>query len=76
MHYFDQSYYTVGGEHVNAVGVTLGMTIPVFRWYNGLTVGLDFGRRGLSSSQVKETYFGFNIGINIFDIWFQKRPYE
>ncbi len=74
--YFDQSYYTVGGEHVNAVGITLGMTIPVFRWYNGVTVGLDFGRRGLASSQVKETYFGFNIGINIFDIWFQKRPYE
>jgi hypothetical protein len=25
---------------------------------------------------VKETYFGFNLGMNIFDIWFQKRPYE
>ena len=52
------------------------MTIPVFRWYNGLTMGLDFGRRGLATSQVKETYFGFNLGFNIFDIWFQKRPYE
>lgn len=74
--YFDQSYYTVDGAHVNSVGVTLGMTIPVFRWYNGLSVGLDFGRRGLATSQVKETYFGFNLGMNIFDIWFQKRPYE
>ena len=74
--YFDQSYYTVDGAHVNAVGVTLGTTIPVFRWYNGLTVGLDFGRRGLATSQVKETYFGFNVGLNVFDIWFQKRPYE
>ena len=74
--YFDQSYYTVDGTHVNAVGITLGTTIPVFRWYNGLTVGLDFGRRGLATSQVKETYFGFNVGMNIFDIWFQKRPYE
>ena len=74
--YFDQSYYTVDGAHVNAVGLTLGLTLPVFRWYNGLTLGLDFGRRGLATSQVKETYFGFNIGFNIFDIWFQKRPYE
>lgn len=74
--YFDQSYYTVDGAHVNAVGITLGMTIPVFRWYNGLTVGLDIGRRGLATSQVKETYFGFNVGLNVFDIWFQKRPYE
>ena len=74
--YFDQSYYTVDGAHVNAVGITLGTTIPVFRWYNGLTLGIDIGRRGLSTSQVKETYFGFNVGLNVFDIWFQKRPYE
>ena len=74
--YFDQSYYTVGGEHVNAVGLTLGMTIPIFRWYNGLSLGVDIGRRGLASQQVKENYFGFNIGFNMFDIWFQKRPYE
>ena len=29
--YYDQSYYTVDGKHVDAVGITLGMTIPVFR---------------------------------------------
>lgn len=74
--YFDQSYYLVDGAHVNAVGVTLGITLPVFRWYNGLSLGVDLGRRGLATSQVKENYFGFNIGFNVFDIWFQKRPYE
>lgn len=74
--YFDQSYYTVDGAHVNAVGVTLGTTIPVFRGYNGITVGLDFGLRGLSTSQVREKYFGFNLGFNVFDIWFQKRAYD
>ena len=74
--YFDQSYYTVDGAHVNSVGVTLGMTLPVFRWYNGLTLGVDFGKKGLAASQVKENYFGFSVGFNVFDIWFQKRPYE
>ena len=74
--YFDQSYYTVDGAHVNTLGLTLGMTLPVFRWYNGLSVGLELGRRGLATSQVKENYFGFNVGFNIFDIWFQKRAYE
>lgn len=74
--YFDQSYYTVDGAHVNSVGVTLGMTLPVFRWYNGLSIGLELGRRGLATSQVKENYFGFNVGFNIFDIWFQKRAYQ
>lgn len=74
--YFDQSYYTVDGAHVNSVGISLGMTLPVFRWYNGLSIGIEAGRRGLKTSQVKENYFGFSLGFNIFDIWFQKRAYQ
>lgn len=74
--YFDQSYYQVDGKPVNTVGLTLGMTLPVFRGYNGLTVGLDLGQRGFGGAIVKEDYIGFNIGFNIFDIWFQKPRYE
>lgn len=74
--YYDQSYYTVDGAHVNSLGLTLGMTLPVFRWYNGFSIGLELGRRGLATSQVKENYFGFSLGFNIFDIWFQKRAYQ
>lgn len=74
--YYEQSHYTVNGSHIDAVGVTLGMTLPVFRWYNGITVGVDLGRRGLQTSQLKETYAGFSLGFNIFDIWFKKPRYE
>ena len=74
--YYDSSYYTVNGSHVDAIGITLGMTLPVFRWYNGISLGVDFGRRGLESSQIKQTYFGFNLGLSMFDIWFKKPRYE
>ncbi|MBO4467398.1 MAG: hypothetical protein J5745_04745 [Bacteroidales bacterium] len=74
--YYDSSYYMVNGSHVNAIGITMGMTLPVFRWYNGLTIGVDMGQRGLSGSQVKEKYIGFNLGMNMFDIWFKKPRYE
>ena len=74
--YYESSYYTVAGSHVESIGISLGMTLPVFRWYNGLSVGLEFGRRGLRASQVKETYFGFSVGMNVFDIWFKKPHYE
>lgn len=74
--YYNQSYYTVDGNHVDAVGITLGMTLPVFRYYNGITVGLDLGQRGLLPNQVKERYIGINVGFNLFDIWFQKPMYE
>ena len=74
--YYDQSYYTVGGKHLNAAGVTLGMTVPVFRYYNGISIGLDFGQRGLEGDQVKHRYIGIDLGFNLFDIWFQKPHYD
>ena len=74
--YYDSSYYTVNGAHLDAAGITLGMTLPVFRWYNGLSISVDMGRRGFDSSQIKQNYIGFNLGLNMFDIWFQKPRYE
>ena len=74
--YYEQSYYTVDGAHVDSFGITLGMTLPVFRWYNGISFALDIGRRGLVKGQIGENYFGFNLGLNMFDIWFKKPRYE
>ena len=39
--YYDQAYYKLDGNNINSMGITLGMTLPVFRLYNGLTVGVD-----------------------------------
>ena len=75
--YFTKNYYTVGSQPIYARGVTLGVTLPVFQWYNGLTLGFEFGQRGsLKDSLVRETYFNFSLGINLFDIWFQQYRYE
>ena len=74
--YFEQSYFTVDGSPVKAAGITLGITLPVFRWYNGLSLGVELGQKGLGNALVKENYFGFNIGFNVFDIWFQKHAYD
>ena len=75
--YYDQSYYQWAGHSVDGFGLTFGVTLPVFRGYNGITLGMDIGKRGkLADNMIRETYFGFNIGFNIFDIWFQKHQYE
>ena len=75
--YWDQAYCKLDGQSINAVGVTLGATLPVFSWSNGLTFGVDFGQRGsLTGNMVRERYVNFNIGINIFDIWFMKPKYN
>jgi hypothetical protein len=75
--YFDQEYYTVNNMNVNTFGITIGATLPVFRLYNGLTVGVDFGQRAADrQGMIRERYVMFNIGFNIHDIWFQKPRYN
>ena len=74
--YMDQSYYQVDGKNLMSAGITLGMTLPVFQGYNGMTFALDLGQRGFGSGFVKENYLGFHVGFNIFDIWFRKPQYQ
>ena len=74
--YMDQSYYQVGGKNILSAGITLGMTVPVFQGYNGITFAIDLGQRGFGTGFVKEDYLGFQVGFNIFDIWFRKPQYQ
>jgi hypothetical protein len=75
--YYNQDYYKLDGNTVNSTGLTFGATLPVFRWYNGLTIGVDVGQRGkIGGNMVRERYANFTIGFNIFDIWFQKPRYD
>ena len=75
--YYNSAYYTVDGRPVNSAGITLGVTLPVFRWYNGLSISMDVGQRGpFSGSLVRENYIKFSFGVNLFDIWFQQPRYE
>ena len=75
--YWDQAYCNIDGRSVDAFGLTFGVTLPVFQLSNGLTFGVDMGQRGvLSGSMVRERYINFNIGLNVYDIWFIKQRYE
>ncbi|MBQ9185408.1 MAG: hypothetical protein IJ151_06010 [Bacteroidales bacterium] len=75
--YYDKAYYKFNGNAVNSYGLTFGVTLPIFRWYNGLTLGVDIGQRGKNTANmVRERYVMFSVGFNIHDIWFQKARYE
>lgn len=75
--YYDQSYYKLNGNNVNSMGITLGVTLPVFRLYNGLTLGVDLGQRASTrNNMIRERYATFVVGFNIHDIWFQKIQYK
>ena len=75
--YYDQAYYKMDGNNVNSMGITLGMTLPVFRLYNGISIGVDLGQRASTrNNMIRERYATFNIGFNIHDIWFRKVQYQ
>jgi hypothetical protein len=75
--YYDQAYYKLDGNNVNSIGMTLGITLPVYKWYNGISLGVDFGQRASKrSNMIRERYATFNVGFNIHDIWFQKPRYN
>ncbi|MBR2437620.1 MAG: outer membrane protein transport protein, partial [Bacteroidales bacterium] len=75
--YYDKTYINIGGNQINAAGITFGMSLPVFRWYNSLTWSVDLGQRGsLDNNLVRERYIQFNINLNLHDMWFIKRKYN
>ena len=75
--YYKKENFLLNGKTISSMGVTLGATLPIYRWYNGLTLGVEFGQRGsLSDGLIRERYVNFSVGVNIFDIWFQKPRYE
>ena len=75
--YYDQAYYKHDGNNVNSMGITLGMTLPVYQWYNGISIGVDLGQRASTrNNMIRERYATFVIGFNIHDIWFRKIQYN
>ena len=75
--YYDQAYYKLDGNNVNSIGITFGMTLPVFQLYNGISLGVDIGQRSSNrNNMIRERYATFFIGFNIHDLWFRKIQYN
>lgn len=78
--YMKNDYFTVDGNGIRSVGITIGATLPVYNEiahsYSGFTVGMEIGSRGsIKNNLVRENYINFSFGVNLNDRWFQKRQY-
>lgn len=75
--YFDKSYIGFDNNQVMSFGLTIGTSLPIYRWYNAVTVAIDMGQRGTQNNQlIRERYIIFMVNINLHDIWFVKYRYD
>lgn len=79
--YYDSSYYKLDGNSVNSMGITFGITLPIYRegyrLYNGISLGVDIGQKASTrNNMIRERYAMFVIGFNIHDLWFIKNQYH
>lgn len=77
--YYDQAYYKLDGHSVNSMGLTFGITLPVYKntLHNGISLGVDIGQRASTRyDMIRERYVKFVIGFDIHDIWFIKNQYQ
>jgi len=75
--YYDREYYKLDGNSINRFGITFGASLPVFRYYNAVTLAVDLGQRAsLANNLIRERYINFTFGFNFSDQWFRKAHYE
>ncbi len=75
--YFEESYISLNGHQINSFGLTLGMSLPIYRNRNAISLAINMGQRGtLKYNLVRERYINFTVNINLHDIWFVKYRYD
>ena len=75
--YYDKSYMRLNGQQVEAIGVTFGFSLPIYRWYNSVGVSIDAGQRGsIENNLIRERYIMLILNFNLHDIWFLKHRYN
>jgi hypothetical protein len=78
--------FNLGADYVNVDGerptysVSFGMGLPMrppayTKQFAVINLTLEYGKRGDKSNTIRENFFALALGLNLSDIWFQKRKY-
>jgi hypothetical protein len=78
--------FNYGTDYVNVdselplYAVTFGMGLPMrppayTRQFAVINLSVEYGRRGDKNSLIRENFFRLALGLNLSDIWFQKKKY-
>jgi len=75
--YYEDQYISLNGHQIKGYGLTFGISLPVFRYYNSVNIGVDLGKRGsIKDGLISEKYAMLTLGFSFHDIWFIKQLYD
>lgn len=81
--YHKTQYIMIDGKQVTTNGVTLGFALPVYNRRTSVSFAVDLGQTSLAGAaalttpgNVRERYVKFSMGLNLYDLWFQKVLYN
>ncbi|WP_027137208.1 hypothetical protein [Gaetbulibacter saemankumensis] len=76
MHY-EKTGLVLNNESINEFGMSFGVGLPVGSFFSNANIGLEFGKRGTTNSNlVEENFINFQLSLSLNDRWFQKRKYD
>lgn len=81
--YHKTQYIMIDGKQVTTNGITLGFALPVYNRRTSVSFAVDLGQTSLAGAaslttpgNVRERYVKFSMGLNLYDLWFQKVLYN
>jgi len=81
--YHKTQYIMIDGKQVTTNGITFGFAMPVYNRRTSLSLAVDLGQTSLAGAagpttpgNVRERYVKFSMGLNLYDLWFQKVLYN
>lgn len=80
--YYGKEAVNADGNELPIFGFTIGTGLPVRKWrsldnqYTIINTAIEIGKRGNKNNNITESFFRVSLGLNLSDIWFQKRKYD
>ncbi len=64
------------GQHIDELGISFGFGMPIRKSKSSVNFSFLFGKRGtIQNGLIKENFFRFTLGVNVFENWFFKSKY-
>jgi hypothetical protein len=79
---FGKDQVVVSNNQYSTYTAAIGAGFPIRKWrsydnqFTNINTAFEFGRRGSSTTNIRESFFRFSLGLSLSDVWFQKRKYD